>query len=196
MRGIHHQPPSNCAAKTGIPDTLQWWLQSLDAPLASVDSIRGSKTSSDLREVRFVHQNGKRCIYIYIYMKRWDCRLYIVSYKYELHISMAHEHDLGIVSGRFKLIQNKGSLKVIPNSDATEICQGLHRSLEIKPSQNRKERRSCRENSHQRSHVQWLLWTSMNISIIITTKVGKKTQDHNKHLNNNKPTISTLWMKL
>ena len=194
MRGIHHQPPSNCAAKTGIPDTLQWWLRSLDAPLVSVDSIPGSKTSKETW--------GKWDLFIktgsvvYIYMKRWDCRLYIVSYKYELHISMAHEHDLGIVSGRFKLIQNKGSLKVIPNSDATEICQGLHRSLEIKPSQNRKERRSCRENSHQRSHVQWLLWTSMNISIIITTKVGKKTQDHNKHLNNNKPTISTLWMKL
>lgn len=195
MRGIHHQPPSNCAAKTGIPDTLQWWLQSLDAPLASVDSIPGSKTSSK-HEGSEMCSSKREALYIYIYMKRWDCRLYIVSYKYELHISMAHEHDSGIVSGRFKLIQNKGSLKVIPNWDAMEIRQGLHRSLEIKPFQNRKERRSCRENSHQRSHVQWLLWTSMNISITITTKVGKKTQDHNKHLNNNKPTISTLWMKL
>lgn len=108
------------ASQTHSSDGFSHWMLHLQAWI----QFEKVKPPVNMREVRFVHQNGKRCIYIY--MKRWDCRLYIVSYKYELHISMAHEHDLGIVSGRFKLIQTNGSLKVIPNWDAMEICQGLH----------------------------------------------------------------------
>ena len=107
--------------QTGIPDTLQWWLRSLDAPLASVDSIRGSKTSSDLREVRFVHQNGKRCTYIYIYI--WNVE--IVGFTLS-HISMNYtliwptKHDLGIVSGEVQTYSEQRKLE----SDTQLGCHG------------------------------------------------------------------------